>query len=89
MSKLFLRNRKKEHIGDVKKHTWKKINLVSQVEIKAHTFNPNTQTEAELCEFEVSQVYRVSSRTARATQRNPVLKNSQSGMVAHAINPSF
>jgi stress response protein YsnF len=26
-------------------------------------------------EFEASLVYRVSSRTARATQRNPVLKN--------------
>jgi hypothetical protein len=26
-------------------------------------------------EFEVSLLYRVSSRTARATQRNPVLKN--------------
>jgi hypothetical protein len=25
------------------------------------------------CEFEASLVYRVSSRTARATQRNPVL----------------
>jgi hypothetical protein len=27
-----------------------------------------------LSEFEASLVYRVSSRTARATQRNPVLK---------------
>jgi hypothetical protein len=26
-------------------------------------------------EFEASLVYKVSSRTARATQRNPVLKN--------------
>jgi hypothetical protein len=29
----------------------------------------------DLCEFEASLVYRVSSRTARATWRNPVLKN--------------
>jgi hypothetical protein len=29
----------------------------------------------DLCEFEASLVYRVSSRIARATQRNPVLKN--------------
>ena len=29
----------------------------------------------DLCEFEVSLVYRVSSRAARATQRNPVSKN--------------
>jgi hypothetical protein len=28
-----------------------------------------------ISEFEVSLVYRVCSRTARATQRNPVLKN--------------
>jgi hypothetical protein len=28
-----------------------------------------------ISEFEVSLVYRASSRTARATQRNPVLKN--------------
>ena len=28
-------------------------------------------------EFEASLVYRVSSRTARATQRNPVSKNQK------------
>jgi hypothetical protein len=28
-----------------------------------------------ISEFQASLVYRVSSRTARATQRNPVLKN--------------
>jgi hypothetical protein len=28
----------------------------------------------DLCEFKASLVYRVSSRTARATQRNPVSK---------------
>jgi hypothetical protein len=28
-----------------------------------------------ISEFEASLVYRVSSRTARATKRNPVLKN--------------
>jgi hypothetical protein len=31
----------------------------------------------QISEFEASLVYRVSSRTARATQRNPVLKNSK------------
>ena len=35
----------------------------------AHAFNPSTW------EAEASLVYTVSSRTARATQRNPVLKN--------------
>jgi hypothetical protein len=29
----------------------------------------------EISEFEASLFYRVSSRTSRATQRNPVLKN--------------
>ena len=40
------------------------------------TFNPSTQ-EAEaggISEFEASLVYRTISRTARATQRNPVWK---------------
>ena len=32
------------------------------------------QRQGDLCEFEASLVYRASSRTARATQRNPVLK---------------
>ena len=32
------------------------------------------QRQVDLCELEASLVYRVSSRTARAIQRNPVLK---------------
>jgi hypothetical protein len=44
-----------------------------------HTFNPSTW-EAEAggflsSEFEAGLVYRVSSRTARTTQKNPVSKN--------------
>jgi len=35
------------------------------------------QRQAHLCEFKSTLLYRVSSRTARATQRNPVLKNKQ------------
>jgi hypothetical protein len=31
----------------------------------------------QISEFEASPIYRVSSRTARATQRNPVLKKKQ------------
>ena len=31
----------------------------------------------DLCEFETSLVYRVSSRTAKATQRNPFLKKTK------------
>jgi hypothetical protein len=33
------------------------------------------QRQVDLCELEASLVYRVSSRVARATHRNPVLKN--------------
>jgi hypothetical protein len=35
------------------------------------------QRQAWISEFEASLVYRVSSRTARATQRNSVLKNQK------------
>jgi hypothetical protein len=31
----------------------------------------------QISEFQASLVYKVSSRTARATQRNPVLKNKK------------
>jgi hypothetical protein len=38
----------------------------------AHTFNPSTrEAERRISEFEANLVYKVSSRTARATQRNP------------------
>jgi hypothetical protein len=33
------------------------------------------QKQANLCEFKVSLIYRVSSRTAKDAQRNPVSKN--------------
>ena len=37
----------------------------------AHTYNPSIPEvrQGDLCEFEASLVYRVSSRTTRATQR--------------------
>ena len=35
------------------------------------------QRQAYLCEFKASLVYTACSRIARATQRNPVLKNKQ------------
>jgi hypothetical protein len=47
--------------------------------VVAHAFNPSTW-EAEagggrwISEFEASLVYKMSSRTARAIQRNPVLE---------------
>jgi hypothetical protein len=46
----------------------------------AHAFDPSTQEEEagrRISEFEASLVYRVSSRTARATQRNPVSKKQK------------
>jgi hypothetical protein len=45
----------------------------------AHTFNPsNREAEASRSlQFKASLVYTVSSRTARATQRNLVLKKQQ------------
>ena len=39
--------------------------------VVAHTFNPSTR------EAEASLVYKVSSRTARAIQRNPVSKKQK------------
>jgi hypothetical protein len=47
--------------------------------VVAHAFSPSTR-EAEaggFLEFEASLVYKVSSRTARAIQRNPVSKNQK------------
>ena len=44
----------------------------------AHTFNPSTQEiEAARSEFKASLVYSGSSRTSRATKRNPVSKRPQ------------
>jgi hypothetical protein len=49
---------------------------------------------SQISEFKANLLYRVSSRTSRATQRNPVSgKNKQKktlklGVVAHAFNPS-
>jgi hypothetical protein len=42
--------------------------------VVAHAFNPSTWEGRgrRISEFEISLVYRVSSRTARAIQRNPV-----------------
>lgn len=38
---------------------------------------PRRQRQMDLYEFEASVVYRVNSRTAKATQRNPVLTNTE------------
>jgi hypothetical protein len=47
--------------------------------VVAHTFKSQhlEGRGRRISEFEASLVYRVSSRTARATQRNPVSKNQK------------
>jgi hypothetical protein len=51
-----------------------------------HAFNLSN-LEAHHCEFKASLVFRVSSRTARATQRNPVWKNQPTKQTK--INPIY
>ena len=48
--------------------------------VVAHTFNPTLgrQRQVDLCEFEANLVYSASSRTAKATQKNPVLNHASS-----------
>ena len=43
--------------------------------VVAHAFNPSR--DRQISEFEASLVYKVSSWTARAMQRNPVLKKTE------------
>jgi hypothetical protein len=38
---------------------------------------PRRQRQAHLCEFKASLVYRMNSRTAKVTQRNPILKTKE------------
>jgi hypothetical protein len=54
--------------------------------MEVHAFNPSIgrQRQEDLCEFEASLVYRVSSKTARAIQRNPVLQNKETNQQQEA-----
>jgi hypothetical protein len=45
--------------------------------VVVHAFNPSTWEAEAASEFEASLVYTVSSRRARAVQRNLVLKNQK------------
>ena len=61
--------------------------------MEAHTFNPSTQ-EVDLYKCESNLVYRVSSSTVKATQRNPVSKTKQKRKerergLALSLNPDF
>jgi hypothetical protein len=43
--------------------------------VVAHAFNPSTlkvERQVDLCDLKASLIYRTSSRSAKATQRNPV-----------------
>jgi hypothetical protein len=42
-----------------------------------------------ISEFEASLIYKVSSRTARATQRNPVSKNQKKKKKKKVLDPVF
>ena len=56
--------------------------------VVAHTFNPSTweaEAGASLSSIESNLVYKVSSRTARATQRNPVSKQNKAKQKTHFI----
>jgi hypothetical protein len=48
-----------------------------------HTFSFNNweaKRSRSISEFEASLVYKVSSRTARATERNPLFKNKKQNL---------
>ena len=45
------------------------------------------QRQADVCEYEASLVYRASSRTIKATLRNPVMKNQNQTKQKHKKLP--
>ena len=57
----------------------------------AHAFNPSTWASRGrwISEFEASLVYKVSSRTARPIQRNPVSRNQKTNKQTHGENTKF
>jgi hypothetical protein len=54
-----------------------KENLNSKSQAKFGTIEKISARGRRISEFEASLVYKVSSRTARATQRNPVSQNQK------------
>jgi hypothetical protein len=60
--------------------------------VVAHAFNPSTWGGRGrwISEFEARLAYRVSSRTARAIQKNPVMKKqNKKGHVGCHYGPAF
>ena len=52
--------------------------MVEKLDMETDTFNPRSWGKGRrISEFEASLFYRARSKTARVTQRNPVLKNKQ------------
>jgi hypothetical protein len=67
-------------LGLLKEHYAFLLKKKKKPGVVAHTFNPSTrEVEAggSLSLRQASLVYRVSSRTTRATQRHPVSKNQK------------
>jgi hypothetical protein len=46
------------------------------------------QRQTDLCEFKASLIYRLSSRIARATQRNPVSNKTKQNKTKQNKTPS-
>jgi hypothetical protein len=67
-----------------------KTSIISQA-VAVHTFISSTwEAEAgRFCEFKASLIYRVSSRTAKVTQRNPVLKNQPTNQTVSSEQPIY
>jgi hypothetical protein len=54
-----------------------------------HTFNPSRGRGRRISEFEASLVYKVSSRIARAIQRNPVSKKQKTNKKNYVCDPIY
>jgi hypothetical protein len=60
------------------------LELGIRLGVVAHAFDPSRGRR--ISEFEASLVYKVSSRTARAIQRNPVSKNQPTNQPTNQPN---
>jgi hypothetical protein len=72
---------------EVSKANLVKIPILSWV-VVAHAFNPSTwetESDGSLLSCKASLVYRLNSRTARATQRNPVSKNQKTPCISNRL----
>jgi hypothetical protein len=63
-----------------------KTNILGQALQLMPQSQHSSMPEAELCEFEMSLVYRGISKSARATQSNPILKSQKIKKKIQKIN---